>query len=1830
MNRLTLSLLLSLILTSYTTAYEGPTSSADPHAAIISSSDQAIRIGFELADLEVREVVKDDETFDAHILTGEGTTYDYGKPLLPAINRFVVVPPQSALELVIEADEPRCMPASNPPALCTNDNITGSIWGNLRENAVYPPVIAEMSEPTIIRGVRMVKITTYPIQYNPVTNEYLHRDHIRTEIQFSDGDPINPVEHPERRHRSQTFLKVIENMAINGDQVRRDQPPDVEPPYVGHYCVVTNSLCLQYIQPFIEWRRKSGYKVDIISLSGGSATNANGIKNAIQNLYDEYDENGIDPFEYLLLVGDRSAYSYSPPVGWQLAAPAGNSSWGGAPHADYELGLLEGNDIHPDVGIGRWWVGQPDKLQLAVGRTLNYEATPYMDDTDWFNAAGAFSQHWGNQANIAWHITIHTTVRWGKEVLEHLGYEDVRTYERYQHDQMGGEIGPVLTRWFNDGMSIMVGRGELYNWRNSFGGVNNRNVNPIFITFSGHGEWACEAMTRTGNGNNTIGPVNMTCGWGWSVIPTTNAMWLELVNAVLVKDIPMGWAYCSAITLFELYFPNVAAHRNTMLYPNIKTDNIHFGDPGILPWIGVPRVVEADFPETITDHTSTILVHVSEGENDTAVEGAQVTLYAPGDIPDADDNDYAEYDDISMLTTLSDEDGNARFVLEDDFILENGTTAYITVTGRDIKPYFGEIDIEDPDVAIEIAEYELIEVDGNDDDEVNPGETFRLEITAANVGGDETAEDVTAVVRTLSSWIEVENRDITFGDIEEGEEVEGDGEVNLIISPACPDGASRPITRPEILITFASDDIEWESAIVLTPEAPNYEVKEIVGNDILEVGARDFDVEIENIGSQNGPAVTAELFTIGMGASVVNSESSYPSIRTGRSSRLSGNDFIISGNRLSVPGYINEMMLIFTTEDGFNDTAYFEIQVREPMDNTPIGPDPYGYICFDDTDEGWDISPAYRWVEISPREDEFDFRGERIDFSGSSDFNIGESEVIDLGFTTNFYGYSYDCITVGTNGFIAPGDQGEITNFMNWPMDRAMGGGCGMIAPLWDNLRLSGNDAGIYYYYDEDQGRFIVEWYKLRHRTGGNTDLTFQVILYDSDVWRTVTGDQNVLFQYKSVSNVRGNQDHDSSPTPYENAFASVGISSPDGFGLSYSYKDEYPTGAAALANRRAILFTTSLVYKKGDLFGEVLDVATGDPIPDVTVYTEHGFIGTTDEDGQWIIEEALAEIHFDITASLFGYNDSTLTDMEVEEDGELEINFSLLHPEFTPSIRSIVHYLDPDQSWVYNFTVENTGNGIMTWELDRRLPLGADVEPWEHRLSYPVGQTINDSRIEGVVFFDGRFYISGSNQVGRENGPNMIYILNQEGEEIDRYEQPCDSSSRYGMRDLAYDGELLWGSGERNVYGFVPETGEVVDTIEGEYSSQQALAWDTDREILWTSGITSQEIIGFNNNGEEVADLPRNGLRIYGLAYWPEDPDDHPLYIFHSPGDGRSVIHKYNTVEEDTMFVRELQLEQGGTPNGAYATNQFDVYSWVFMNIANEGANDRIDIWQLEANRDWFRVSMDTDTGHVQAEHGTVEATWDKEFTLTLDTRDLPDSVEFEGYLIFRHNAGIGVDTINVILDVIGPEQPLPFRLLVPRNGSAIDANVDDTEMTFGWEPSVDYNHNDTLRYLAWFKSGDDSTMFNTENNVITLDIAEIADSLELSIEDDFIIDWWVKAISGEDTVACNDIFMFFFTPNATDEYGNIPVEFGLQSIYPSPFNSMTTVRFGIDRPASATLQIYDLRGREVTTLYNNHNSSVGYHNVVWDASSMPSGLYIVRLESEGRVQTKKIALVR
>ncbi|HMB89920.1 MAG TPA: T9SS type A sorting domain-containing protein [Rhodothermales bacterium] len=81
--------------------------------------------------------------------------------------------------------------------------------------------------------------------------------------------------------------------------------------------------------------------------------------------------------------------------------------------------------------------------------------------------------------------------------------------------------------------------------------------------------------------------------------------------------------------------------------------------------------------------------------------------------------------------------------------------------------------------------------------------------------------------------------------------------------------------------------------------------------------------------------------------------------------------------------------------------------------------------------------------------------------------------------------------------------------------------------------------------------------------------------------------------------------------------------------------------------------------------------------------------------------------------------------------------------------------------------------------------------------------------------------------------------------------------------------------------------------------------------------------------------------------------------------------------------------------------------------------------------------------------------------------------------------------------------------------------------------------------------------------------------------------------------------------------------------SSFPNPFNPTTTITYQILESSHVSLIIYDLLGRRVARLTDGWQEA-GQYEVTWDASALPSGLYLYRLEAAGQGVTGKIQLYK
>jgi hypothetical protein len=86
-------------------------------------------------------------------------------------------------------------------------------------------------------------------------------------------------------------------------------------------------------------------------------------------------------------------------------------------------------------------------------------------------------------------------------------------------------------------------------------------------------------------------------------------------------------------------------------------------------------------------------------------------------------------------------------------------------------------------------------------------------------------------------------------------------------------------------------------------------------------------------------------------------------------------------------------------------------------------------------------------------------------------------------------------------------------------------------------------------------------------------------------------------------------------------------------------------------------------------------------------------------------------------------------------------------------------------------------------------------------------------------------------------------------------------------------------------------------------------------------------------------------------------------------------------------------------------------------------------------------------------------------------------------------------------------------------------------------------------------------------------------------------------------------------------------PTQYRLFQNYPNPFNSETFVGYNVPTYSSVRIDVYNVLGQRVTTLVDEPHEA-GHYVVKWQASDLPSGVYLVRLRSGEVVKKIKVLL--
>ena len=160
---------------------------------------------------------------------------------------------------------------------------------------------------------------------------------------------------------------------------------------------------------------------------------------------------------------------------------------------------------------------------------------------------------------------------------------------------------------------------------------------------------------------------------------------------------------------------------------------------------------------------------------------------------------------------------------------------------------------------------------------------------------------------------------------------------------------------------------------------------------------------------------------------------------------------------------------------------------------------------------------------------------------------------------------------------------------------------------------------------------------------------------------------------------------------------------------------------------------------------------------------------------------------------------------------------------------------------------------------------------------------------------------------------------------------------------------------------------------------------------------------------------------------------------------------------------------------------------------------------------------------------------------------------------------------------------------------------------------------------------------MFGDDFQAFEISLADTAGSVDFTLPTN---ESWYAVFSNEQSLVLSQVLevhaqLYHSSAGiAIEPQTEFPSQFILYSNYPNPFNSSTTIRYGLPDPANVKVKIYDILGREVVTLLS-EDKPAGYHQMIWDGKSargleVASGLYFYRFEVNNFVEVKKLILLR
>ena len=466
----------------------------------------------------------------------------------------------------------------------------------------FPNQNINLSEPQIMRGLVLGQVSFTPYKY--FIDEKKLEIYDAVQINITETNQISfDYFIPEKK--SYIFDELYEDLVINYS--RSDRSEDYQTPSILYICG-GSSINNAYFQELVNWRHKQGYIVTVVS-TNETGSSENNINNYIENAYLNWE----NPPEIVGLVGD---------VGGTYNIDCDSYEWGGYYGAsDVKYTYIEGNDLLPEVVIGRISANGTSDLYNLVNKTIEYEKAQQQTDLGWYDRAGLVGDPTTSGLSCA------ITNQYIDQVMEIHGFDDIDL----DINGGGNQLNEFLIDQFNRGIMYYNYRGFYFgegSYPPNSNDLNNGYYTPFVSTITcGTGDFngtsSSEGFVRMGSVNDPKGAVAAV---GTSTTGThtayNNIVNMGLYEGLFSKEISLAG---SAVTNGRLALYNT--------YPSNPGDCVGafaawtnlIGDPALHLWTDKPKDFSVEYPSTMILGNNYLDLTILDS-NGNPVKDARVTL----------------------------------------------------------------------------------------------------------------------------------------------------------------------------------------------------------------------------------------------------------------------------------------------------------------------------------------------------------------------------------------------------------------------------------------------------------------------------------------------------------------------------------------------------------------------------------------------------------------------------------------------------------------------------------------------------------------------------------------------------------------------------------------------------------------------------------------------------------------------------------------------------------------------------------------------------------------------------------------------------------------------------------------------------------------------------------------------------------------------------------------------------------------------------------------------------------------------------------------------------